>query len=61
MAQFHGARGSEHLIPPIQHALSVDAARDMGLQAGVVAQVDRPGALEASTPDIPQPWREAQT
>ena len=60
MAQFHRARRTEHGIPPIQHPLPVDAARDMGLQAGVGVQVDRAGAIEAATADIPQPRGEAQ-
>ena len=61
MAQFHRARSAEHGIPPIQHPLPVDAARDMELQAGVGVQIDGTGAIEAATADIPQPRREAQT
>ena len=58
MAQFHRARRAEHVIPPIAHPLPVETARAMGLKSRIVVQVNGTGALEASTADIPQPWRE---
>ena len=58
-AELQGTRGPQQLIPPVEHALPLDPARDMGLKARIALHVDGTRCKEAAVGEVPQPRGEA--
>src|SRR5437016_140369 len=57
--ELQGARHPQEVIPPVEHALSLDPAGDIRLEAGIALDVDRTRCKQAAVADVSQPRGEA--